>query len=350
MDASVRQHLHAATIRTLHANQFTRTSSNAAHTLTDIVQRYITLLALTSKQYAEHSGRDGGGVNVHDVVAAMAELGVGVNELMEFAEGLEGKEMQKYSLTEGAAVEEAKSVEPANGDDENAFASTSSAARRLDSLADIKCEPQSQWRKLLNRGLHSHFQPRSTMVSHMILPMRFCSNTAVCLPLLQSASELAHPPPPLLGPQLRLCLILRPLRSLRGSAARTRGKDGPSNHSPERTGSTIIKMASALRLRRSPSHIHHLQCPIPHTHHREVPRGKEPGMLRGHHQITYQNSCPLSPAKHKARAARRTNHRWLPIQLDEHPSPSVPRQRLAPLTPSRSLTTNPLSHLNGMCP
>ncbi|KAG8883552.1 hypothetical protein FRB97_006399 [Tulasnella sp. 331] len=138
MDASVRQHLHAVTIRTLHAHQFTRTSSNAAHTLTDIVQRYITLLALTSKQYAEHSGRDGAGVNVHDIVAAMAELGVGVNELMEFAEGLEGKEMQKYSLTAGAAMEEAKLAEISNEEDENAFASTSSAARRLDSLADIK--------------------------------------------------------------------------------------------------------------------------------------------------------------------------------------------------------------------
>ncbi|KAG9011425.1 hypothetical protein FRB94_008496 [Tulasnella sp. JGI-2019a] len=137
MDASIRQHLHAVTIRTLHANQFNRTSSNAAHTLTDILQRYITLLALTSKQYAEHSGRDGAGVNVHDIVAAMAELGVGVDELMEFAGG-EGGEMQKYSLTAGAPIEDAKIAENGIEENENAFASTSSAARRIDSLADIK--------------------------------------------------------------------------------------------------------------------------------------------------------------------------------------------------------------------
>lgn len=90
-----RSYLHAVTSLTLQSHSFSRSSSNAANVLTDLLARYLDLVATSCVQLAEHAGRDGAGVNIHDVIAALEDVGVGVEELMEFAEG-EGKEMQSY--------------------------------------------------------------------------------------------------------------------------------------------------------------------------------------------------------------------------------------------------------------
>lgn len=90
-----RSYLHATTLLTLQSHSFSRTSSNATNVLTDLLARYLDLVATSCVQFAEHAGRDGAGINIHDVLAALEDYGVGVDELMDFAEG-EGKEMQSY--------------------------------------------------------------------------------------------------------------------------------------------------------------------------------------------------------------------------------------------------------------
>ncbi|KAG8902799.1 hypothetical protein FRB99_004098 [Tulasnella sp. 403] len=168
MEPSVLQHLHSVTLRTLHAHSFNRASSVAAHVLTDILSRYLSLLAATSKAYAEHSGRDGGGVNVWDVLGALDELGVSLEELEEFSRS-EGREMSGYGLTKGITSD----LEKVEGE---ALAESSAAARRLDSLADIK--------SAISEGLETDFSD-TFMLDYR--PLRS--------PILESRSSPGSSPP-----------------------------------------------------------------------------------------------------------------------------------------------------------
>jgi len=104
------QILHTTTIRTLHAQNFNKASTEATHDLTDVLSRYLTLLAETCARYAQHAGRTN--VTIWDAVSALGEIGVEIGELREYAEG-EAKELIRY---------------------------TAQTARRADELAEIRSE------------------------------------------------------------------------------------------------------------------------------------------------------------------------------------------------------------------
>ncbi|THH03167.1 hypothetical protein EW145_g6474 [Phellinidium pouzarii] len=103
MDAGMNGLLDSVTHKTLHAQNFSRASSQASHVLTDLLSRYMSLLATTCSQYAEHAGR--ASVSVHDAVLALDELGVSVDELTDYAEG-EGRELTRYASNTARRAEE----------------------------------------------------------------------------------------------------------------------------------------------------------------------------------------------------------------------------------------------------
>ncbi|KAF8512095.1 hypothetical protein BU17DRAFT_54245 [Hysterangium stoloniferum] len=88
------QVLHTTTTRTLHAHNFSKSSTQATHTLTDVLSRYFTLLTETCARYAQHAGRTG--VTIRDALAALNEVGVEVDELREYVEG-EALELVRYT-------------------------------------------------------------------------------------------------------------------------------------------------------------------------------------------------------------------------------------------------------------
>ncbi|EJD04905.1 uncharacterized protein FOMMEDRAFT_166651 [Fomitiporia mediterranea MF3/22] len=90
MDGSLNTTLESVTQRTLYSQNFSRSSSQASHALTDLLSRYVSLLATTCARYAEHAGR--ASVSVPDAMLALNELGVSVDELKDYVEG-EGREM-----------------------------------------------------------------------------------------------------------------------------------------------------------------------------------------------------------------------------------------------------------------
>ncbi|EJU00218.1 hypothetical protein DACRYDRAFT_16786 [Dacryopinax primogenitus] len=81
-------HLHHAVLSTFAAEGFQKSSSNALEAATDILQRYMKLLARSCVQQAENAGRSG--VSWFDVVGAVEEMGTELRELMEWAE-VEGR-------------------------------------------------------------------------------------------------------------------------------------------------------------------------------------------------------------------------------------------------------------------
>ncbi|KAG9019417.1 hypothetical protein FRB90_002569 [Tulasnella sp. 427] len=177
MEPAVRQHLHSVTLRTLQAHSFNRASSLAAYTLTDVLQQYLTLLAATAKQHAEHSGRDGQGCNVWDVLAALSEVGVELDELEEFISG-EALDMKPYILTTKNTGEKERSDAQEEGEEEEDVVS-----RRLDSLADIQTSISLGLEKDADSAISLHYGPISSS-----------------LPLSPSPSSPAPSPPPSLIP------------------------------------------------------------------------------------------------------------------------------------------------------
>ncbi|THH21366.1 hypothetical protein EUX98_g8404 [Antrodiella citrinella] len=96
MDTASKKILESATLSTLHAQQFSRSSTQAHLLLTDLLSRYITLLSSTCAKYAQHAGRVG--VTAKDAAAALEELGVGVEELTEYWE-TEGRDMARFGYS-----------------------------------------------------------------------------------------------------------------------------------------------------------------------------------------------------------------------------------------------------------
>jgi len=103
MDAAARSFLESATQRTLHAHNFSRSSSEASHVLSELLARYYTLLAGTCARYAEHAGRSSAVVT--DAVRALDEMGTGVEDLSEFVAG-DGRELQRYATSTARRTEE----------------------------------------------------------------------------------------------------------------------------------------------------------------------------------------------------------------------------------------------------
>ncbi|KAH9996137.1 hypothetical protein BJV74DRAFT_769319 [Russula compacta] len=94
MDAGAHKLLETVILKTLHAHSFTRSSSQASLALTDLLSRYLVLLATTCSQYAQHAGRLN--LTVRDAMCVLDELGVSMDELHEYC-GTEGDELARYS-------------------------------------------------------------------------------------------------------------------------------------------------------------------------------------------------------------------------------------------------------------
>ncbi|KAH8822699.1 hypothetical protein DL96DRAFT_1618807 [Flagelloscypha sp. PMI_526] len=74
----------ASTIhRTLHAQGFTRSSSQAASVLTDLLSRYLTLLTSSAAKYATLCGRSGL-LDARDLIEAMDDMGVSIDDLSNY--------------------------------------------------------------------------------------------------------------------------------------------------------------------------------------------------------------------------------------------------------------------------
>lgn len=89
--------------RTLHAHNFSRSSSQAAHVLTDLLARYLSLLTLTCAQFAQHAGRSS--LSIHDIIYALEEIGISTDELVGHCES-DGKELARYAFSTPRRSEE----------------------------------------------------------------------------------------------------------------------------------------------------------------------------------------------------------------------------------------------------
>jgi Wiskott-Aldrich syndrome protein len=94
MDTAATKLLESATIKTLHAHNFSRSSTQSTLVLTDLLARYFALLSESSAKYAHHAGRTS--LTAHDALAALEELGVGIEELAEYG-SIEAKELNRYA-------------------------------------------------------------------------------------------------------------------------------------------------------------------------------------------------------------------------------------------------------------
>jgi histone H3/H4 len=103
MDNGSHKLLESVIQRTLHAHGFSRSSSQASLVLTDLLSRYMTLLASTCAKYGQHAGRTG--ITPQDALCALDDLGVDVQELEEYC-GTEGAELRRYAIHSGRRVEE----------------------------------------------------------------------------------------------------------------------------------------------------------------------------------------------------------------------------------------------------
>ncbi|KAF4588952.1 hypothetical protein EYR40_010508 [Pleurotus pulmonarius] len=97
MDHGAHKILESATFRTLHAQNFSRASTQASCVLTDLLERYLTLLSATAGRFAEHAGR-GRNIGVRDAVGALDELGVGVEELRDWWVSEGGEMSGRYGI------------------------------------------------------------------------------------------------------------------------------------------------------------------------------------------------------------------------------------------------------------
>lgn len=95
-------------IKILHAHSFARTSSQALSVLSNILARYLALVASACGQYAELAGRSQ--LSACDIIACLDELGTNIDELNDYC-SIEGVDLSRYAA---------------------------SSARRLDDLAEFK--------------------------------------------------------------------------------------------------------------------------------------------------------------------------------------------------------------------
>ena len=98
----------AVVMKILHAHGFGRTSAQAMSVLSNLLSRYLVLLASACGHFSELAGRTT--LSVHDLVACIQEFGINLDELGEYCT-TEGVELSRYA---------------------------SSSAKRLDDLADFR--------------------------------------------------------------------------------------------------------------------------------------------------------------------------------------------------------------------
>ena len=126
MDASSHKLLENVVLKTLHAHSFTRSSSQASLVLSDLLSRYIVLLATTCSQYAQHAGRFN--LTVRDAMSALDELGVSMDELHEYC-GTEGDELARYSAHSVKRQEDLSEFKGQLERDDRIFCINASASR-----------------------------------------------------------------------------------------------------------------------------------------------------------------------------------------------------------------------------
>lgn len=105
MDAKAKVVLESAVHRTLHAHAFSRSSSQASLVLTDLLSRYLALLASTCAKYAQHAGRTE--LTPQDALCALDEMGLNMEEVGEFCSA-EAVELGRYAANTARRVEELK--------------------------------------------------------------------------------------------------------------------------------------------------------------------------------------------------------------------------------------------------
>ncbi|KAF8892036.1 hypothetical protein BD779DRAFT_1670390 [Infundibulicybe gibba] len=103
MESAVQKLLESATHRTLHANGLSRTSTQASAVLTDILSRYLTLLASTCVRYTQHAERTHS--TAWDAISALEEVGISLHELAEYYTS-EGIELGRYALYSARRAED----------------------------------------------------------------------------------------------------------------------------------------------------------------------------------------------------------------------------------------------------
>ena len=77
-------HLRGLVRQVVHAHNFNKASSKAVDIVVDLLGHYLELLTATCASFAQHAGRDA--ANVHDAVMALEELGMDMQDIMEWCE------------------------------------------------------------------------------------------------------------------------------------------------------------------------------------------------------------------------------------------------------------------------
>ncbi|KAF8305831.1 hypothetical protein DL93DRAFT_2089228 [Clavulina sp. PMI_390] len=98
---AVHRHLRNATVTVVRAHDFAKTSQTAVHVLTDLLARFCDLLIGTTSEHAHLAGRTS--ANVLDALAALEELGMDVQDLMD------------WRRVDGPTIAEYHSHEPSSG-------------------------------------------------------------------------------------------------------------------------------------------------------------------------------------------------------------------------------------------
>jgi len=99
--------IESSTYRTLHAHNFSRSSSQAAFVLSDLLARYLFLLTSSCTKYAQHSGRMN--LTIQDALSALEEMGVDLEELSNYCK-TEGRELGRYTIQTMRRMEDLKDI------------------------------------------------------------------------------------------------------------------------------------------------------------------------------------------------------------------------------------------------
>ena len=99
--------IESSTYRTLHAHNFSRSSSQAAFVLSDLLAKYLFLLTSSCTKYAQHSGRMN--LTVQDALSALEEMGVDLDELSDYCR-TEGRELGRYTIQTMRRMEDLKDI------------------------------------------------------------------------------------------------------------------------------------------------------------------------------------------------------------------------------------------------
>jgi histone H3/H4 len=105
MDNGAFKLLESATHRTLHAHNFSRSSSQASLALTDLVSRYLHLALASASRHSSHAGR--ANITSWDILSALDDMGVTLSELSDYC-ATEGKELNRYAAHTARRVEDLK--------------------------------------------------------------------------------------------------------------------------------------------------------------------------------------------------------------------------------------------------